>query len=365
MKVIVIGAGPAGLAVAACLKKAGAHVTILERAAKVGSRWRMHYDRLRLHTVRGRSALPMMPMPRSAGRYPSREDVVRYLEGYAEAFDLQPLFGCAVSQVERANEGWCVTHDRGEEVGDAVVFATGMAETPSLPEWVGDFTGNLVHSQGYRNASDFVDQKVLVVGFGNSGGDIALDLAKAGVDVSMSVRGPVNILPKELFGVPITSFGMMSKLLGPKLADAITAPVLRWAVGQPSDYGLVAAAKGPARQVAEDGRIPLIDMGVLGAIRAGLVAVRPAVQAVAGKKITFIDEQDGAFDAVIAATGYRTDLRNMLDDHVALDADGHPKVSGVGNGGLHFMSYHAAADGQLRRIGIEAKAIAQSVMGLR
>ena len=363
MRVIVVGAGPAGLAVAACLTVAGVPVEVLERAAHVGSRWRLHYDRLRLHTVRGRSGLPMMPMPRHVGRYPLRADVVRYLQDYAAHFDLRPRLGCAVERVARDGDGWRVTHAGGESRADAVVLATGMVDTPSLPEWAGDFGGEVIHSSTYRNAAPYAGRRVLVVGFGNSGGDIALDLAEAGVDVAISVRGAVNILPRELLGVPITSFGLMSRLLGPGLADRLTAPILRLAVGRPADYDLVAAAKGPARQVAEDGRIPLIDVGTLGAIRAGMIAVRPGVQAVAGQRISFADGRAEVFDAVIAATGYRTDLRDMLGDHPALDAEGHPKVSGAGAEGLHFISYHAAADGQLRRIGIEARAIAQAIAG--
>ena len=363
MKAIVIGAGPAGLAAAACLKDAGVTVKMLERSAHVGSRWHLHYDRLRLHTVRGRSALPMMPMPRSTGRYPRRADVLRYLEDYAAHFDLTPRFGCTVERIARDGGGWRVTHSAGESRADAVVLATGMVDTPRLPDWAGDFTGNLIHSSAYRNAVPYAGRRVLVVGFGNSGGDIALDLAEAGVEVAISVRGPVNILPKELLGVPVTSFGLVSRVLGPALADRLTAPILRRVVGRPADYDLVAAAKGPARQVAEDGRIPLIDVGTLGAIRAGLIAVRPGVRAVEGHRVVFADGANAEFDAVIAATGYRTDLRDMLGDHPALDAEGHPKVSGAGAEGLHFISYHAAADGQLRRIGIEARAIAKAVAG--
>ncbi|MFZ3581368.1 flavin-containing monooxygenase [Loktanella sp. DJP18] len=363
MKAIVIGAGPAGLAVAACLAEAGVTVEMLERSARVGSRWRLHYDRLRLHTVRGRSGLPMLPMPRGTGRYPRRDEVVRYLEDYAAHFDLHPRFGCAVTKVTRDGNRWRVLHDQGETTADSVIFATGMADLPNLPHWTQDFTGEVLHSSAYRNPDRFRGRRVLVVGFGNSGGDIALDLAELRVDVAMSVRGPVNILPRELLGMPITSFGLLSRLLGPGLADRLTAPILRLAVGRPADYALVAAAKGPARQVSEDGRIPLIDMGTLGAIRAGLIAVRPGVSGVTGQHITFTDGTEADFDAVVAATGYRTDLRAMLGDHPALDAEGHPRMSGAGPDGLHFISYHAAADGQLRRIGIEAREIAKAIAG--
>ena len=363
MRVIVIGAGPAGLAVAACLTVAGVPVEVLERAAHVGSRWHGHYDRLRLHTVRGRSGLPMLPMPRRTGRYPDRAEVIAYFDAYANHFALSPRFDCAVNRIWRADDGWCVRHAKGQSRAAAVVLATGMADRPNLPAWTGDVAGEVLHSSAYRTAEPYRGRRVLVVGFGNSGGDIALELADAGVDVTLSVRGPVNILPKELLGVPITSFGLMSRLLGPGLADRLTAPILRRVVGRPADYGLVAAEKGPARQVAEDGKIPLIDVGTLGAIRDGRIIVRPGVRGVDDRSVAFDDGTEGRFDVVVAATGYRTDLRGLLGDHPALDEDGHPRISGAGTDGLHFISYHAAADGQLRRIGIEARAIAKAIAG--
>ncbi|EAQ04227.1 dimethylaniline monooxygenase-like protein [Pseudooceanicola batsensis HTCC2597] len=365
MRAIVVGAGPTGLAVGACLGQVGITPILLEKAATVGSSWRAHYDSLRLHTARHRSGLPGLPFPESAGRYPARAQVVDYLESYAEAQDLRPRFGCEVTAIRREGNLWRVEHGRGTEEAPVVVLATGLNGQPRLPDWTEGFGGAVLHSSAYRSSRPFSGQRVLVVGFGNSGGDIALDLARAGVDVTLSVRGPVTILPKELFGVPITSFGLMSRLLGPRAADRLTAPILRRVVGRPEDYGLT-SGKGPATMVAEDGRIPMIDVGALAAIKAGAIKVRPGVAGVADRRVTFADEGTEGFDTVVAATGYRVDLRPLLGSACrALDPQGRPVVSGGPSPepGLYFCSYRASSEGQLRTSSREAKAIATHVAG--
>ena len=365
-RAVVVGAGPAGLAAAACLKEAGVEVVLLERAATVGSSWRGHYDCLRLHTVKGRSGLPGMPFTSDAARYPSREEVIAYLDAYTSAQGLAPVFGAEVRSIRPEGDGWRVVHSMGEETAGAVVMATGLNGTPKVPDWPGVFEGQVLHSSDYRAPAPFAGQRVLVVGFGNSGGDIALDLARAGVAVTLSVRGPVQILPKELFGFPITSFGALSKLLGPRVADRLTAPLLRAVVGRPSDYGLTAYAKGPATMVAEDGRVPMIDVGALGAIREGIIAVKPGIDRLEGQEVRFADGSRAAFDTIIAATGYKVDLRPLLGpDCPALDPAGRPVVSGAATParGLYFCSYRAASDGQLSASGREARAIAALIAG--
>ncbi|MEY1554709.1 flavin-containing monooxygenase [Yoonia sp. R2331] len=359
---IVIGAGPAGLAAAAALKGQGFAVDLLEQASAVGSSWRGHYDCLKLHTARGRSGLPGMAFPAEVGRFPSRAAVITYLEAYAAANALSPRFGVAVKTIQLDGDGWRVTHTDGTDRTDVVVVATGLNGTPHVPVWPQQevFAGQIIHSSGYRNARGFAGQRVLVVGFGNSGGDIALDLAQAGVDVTLSQRGPVNILPKELFGVPITSFGLLSKLLGYRAADRITAPILRWAVGQPEDYGLQSTGKGPGARVIEDGRIPLIDVGTLGAIKAGQIAIKPGIATFTQDGVTFADDSAAPFDAVIAATGYNVDLRPLLGDSPALTDDGKPTISGAATAapGLYFCSFRVSPDGQLFTTGRESLAIA-------
>ncbi len=368
MKAIVIGAGPSGLAVAACLTRAGVAVEILERADRIGASWYGAYDRLHLHTARGRSGLPYRPMPKSYGKYPSRAEMITYIEDYAGAFGLQPRFGVEVTAV-RPGDGWMVAHAGGVETAEVVVFATGLNGVPNRPDWPGlqGFSGAVRHSSDYHSAEGFAGQRVLVVGFGNSGGDIALDLTEAGAQVTVSVRSPVNILPKELFGIPITSMGGLRKLIPYRWADALTAPVLRAKIGRPEEYGMRSAAKGPAAQVIEDGQVPLIDMGALPAIKAGRIAVAPGIARFEPGAVVFEDGVRQELDAVILATGYRVDLRGVLGAVPgALDEAGRPVVSGVPASvpGLYFCSYKASADGQLRQSGIEARAIAADVARL-
>ena len=204
-------------------------------------------------------------MPSAYGRYPSRAQVVEYLESYAAKFDLKPRLNAPVSQVRRSGTLWRA--EAGDETVEApvAVIATGFADFPNSPVWPGmeTFGGPILHSSRYRNPVPFAGQRVLVVGFGNSGGEIALDLAEARVDATLSIRGPVRILPRELFGVPILTWAIAQQRLPARIADILNAPAIRLAVGSIEKLGMTRAAKGPRRMVEEDGRVPLLDIGTV------------------------------------------------------------------------------------------------------
>lgn len=366
MDAIVIGAGPAGLACAACLKQEGRRVRIIDRADVIGAAWHRHYDRLHLHTPKSRSGLPSLPMPAHYPRYPSRQQVVDYLTAYAEFNGLAPELGIEVTGLSPEKSGWVVTAGGEVVTADHVILATGMAGQPHWPSWPGldAFPGRVLHSSEYKNPQPFAGQHVLVVGFGNSGGEIALDLAEAGNRVEIVARGPVNLLPKELFGIPILAFEALQRLFSYQLADALTAPVLRWKLGDYSRYGLTKSPKGPLAQVREEGRIPLIDIGTLAAIRSGKITVRPGIARFNGAEVVFADQGRSTPDAVILATGYRTDLRPLLGEAPdVLDHQGRPRICGAASGmpGLWFCSYNASPVGQLTQIGREARAIASAI----
>ena len=200
---IIVGAGPAGLAAAAALKARGRDAIILEKSAAVGSVWRRHYDRLHLHTDRVRSGLPGLAMPIAYGRYPSRLQVVEYLEAYAAKFALKPVFNTSVNTIHRDGSQWRAGAGAETFVAPIVVVATGLADFPHSPTWPGmnDFVGPILHSSLYRNPAPFAGKRVLVVGYGNSGAEIALDLSEAGVDVALWL--PTSRSPSA---APSTSF---------------------------------------------------------------------------------------------------------------------------------------------------------------
>lgn len=346
------------------MRERGLRVLILEKAAAVAAAWRGHYDRLHLHTDRGHSGLPGMPMPRSYPRYPSRAQVVAYLEDYAAHFGLQPVFGCAVLAIRREGRDWHVDAGHRRFIAPVVVIATGWAGFPHRPAWPGsgDYHGRIIHSRDYRNPAACAGKRVLVVGFGNSGGEIALDLAEAGIDVTLAVRGPVQILPRELLGLPILTWAIAQARLPARVADFINAPAIRLAIGSLKKLGLKAPVKGPRRMIEEDHRVPLLDVGTLARIREGSIAVRGGIERFTRDGVAFVGSPAEPFDDVILATGFRPDLRTLLPDVAGVfDPHGMPLATGraTREPGLFFCGLIASPTGQLREIGIEAIRIAQ------
>ena len=362
---IVIGAGPAGLAAAQQLKAQGLRALIFDKAAAVGAVWRRHYDRLHLHTPRRQSELPGLPMPSAYGRYPSRAQFVAYLERYAQAFALEPIFNARVDAIRRDGRFWRVEADGRSAQAPVVIVATGWADFPYAPHWPGmaEHRGPVIHSSAYRNAAPFADKRVLVVGFGNSGAEIALDLSEAGAEVALSVRSPVRVLPRDVLGAPILSFAIAQRFLPAGLADALNAPILRLAVGSLDKLGLKTATKGPLRMIKEDGRAPVIDVGALAQIRAGKIKIRGGIERFTADGVVFAEGGEERFDAVILATGFKPDLRALLTDAPeALDAEGRPRVSDrpTAAPGLFFVGAIVSPTGQLREIRLGATRVAKA-----
>src|SRR5690606_31111659 len=242
--VYVIGGGPGGLAVAYALRSRGLRAVVLERSEQVGASWRRHYDRLRLHTARRQSALPGLPMPRRFGRWVARDDVVRYLEKYAEHHRLEIVTGVEVSRVERSPDGtgWLLRATGGRELtGAAVVVATGYHHTPRVPDWPGrpSYTGELLPAHAYRNAVPFAGRDVLVAGVGNTGAEIAVDLVEGGASrVRLAVRTVPHIVRRSTAGWPAQYSGVLVRRLPVRLVDRISRVQARVAVPDLSAHGL-------------------------------------------------------------------------------------------------------------------------------
>jgi thioredoxin reductase len=359
---IIIGAGAAGLAVSACLKKTGIPNIILEQSAKVGAAWRKHYDRLHLHTDKKNSELPFAAMPKDYPRYPSRDQVVAYLDDYAKRFELDIRFNQQVRSARHENGQWLVQTQDTLHSAPNLVVATGYARQPLIPDWQGKetFQGKLIHSSEYKNGAEFKGQNVLVVGFGNSGGEVAVDLYEHGAKPSLAVRNAVNVIPRELAGIPILSIGIVQNKLPAWLADAVNAPILRMVIGDITKYGLRKLPYGPATQIQQDKHIPLIDVGTMKLIRAGHIKVYSGVEKFSENWISFEDGKEAEFEAVVLATGYRPRVNDFLQGTASVfDEEGTPTSTGKESSspGLYFCGYYVSPTGMLREIAMEARQI--------
>ena len=367
--IIVIGAGPAGLAVAGALAMRGRRAVVLERSADVGSSWRGHYDRLRLHTTRRLSGLPGLPIPRSYGRWVARADLVRYLESYRAHFDIDVRTGVEVTGIAPVvGGGWMVRDASGAEWQAAnVVVAAGYNHTRTLPSWPGQdgFTGSIVHAGDYRNPGPYADRSVLVVGTGNTGCEIAQDLgANGAAPVWLAYRTVPNIVRREKAGIPAQWTGIAVRHLPPRLVDRVGALMARSEIPDLTAYGLPRATAGLYSRVL-DGAIPVQDVGIIDAIRARRVLPVPTLERFDGADVVLVDGRRLTPDVVLVATGFTTGLASLVGDLVALDARGRPRVLGgkPAAPGMYFLGYTNPISGMLREIAIDARKIAKAIAG--
>ncbi|MFB6848613.1 flavin-containing monooxygenase [Streptomyces sp. NPDC056373] len=366
---IVIGAGPHGLATAALLRRTGEPTLILERSDRVGASWAQRYDHLRLHTTRGVSKLPGLPVPRQAGPWVSRDDYVRYLERYAAHHRLDVRLATPAQRIERAEAGsgaqWLVHTPDGPVPTGAVVVATGRCHTPHIPPWPGrsTFTGTLLHSAHYRSPAPYRGQHVLVIGAGNSGTEIAGVLAGAGAGrVRIAVRTPPNILPRS--SARWHAVGRLAEALPLAWRDRTSLLTQHFAVPDLTSRGLPRPRTGLYTRNLLDGVNPVLDHGFVDAVRSGRVEPVGAVQAFDGPDVLLADGTRLRPDTVIAATGYRPNLHDLVGPLGVLDEAGHPLAIGAQThpaaARLYFTGYTNPLTGVLRQAGIEARAIAHA-----
>lgn len=307
---------------------------VLEKSDRVGASWRRHYDRLRLHTTRRLSALPGLAIPRRFGRWVARDDVVRYLEKYAEHHKLEIVTGVEVFRVERTPDGagWLLHASGGRELtGAAVVVATGYNHTPRLPEWPGteSFEGELLHASAYRDAKPYAGRDVLVVGVGNTGAEIAVDLVAGGASrVRLAVRTAPHIVRRSTAGWAAQYTGILVRRLPVRLVDRLARPLARLSTPDLSEHGLPRPEAGLYSRVRQ-GAIPVQDVGLIDAVRTGEVEIVAAVEGFEDGEVTLADGTRIAPDAVIAATGYGRGLDQLVGALGVLDERGRPVTHGA------------------------------------
>lgn len=362
-RVVVVGGGAAGLSTAGALARRGVDALVLERGKRIGESWAGRYERLHLHTIRRFSGLAHAGIPRRYPRYLSKDEYAAYLGQYAERLELRVALGEPVAAI---GPGWEIETSQRTLRAEVVVVATGHYLEPRVPAWDGldTFRGRLLHSGEYRSGRELAGQRVVVVGLGNSGAEIATDLVEQGAaSVSVAVRTTPPIVTRELFGLmPVQLFGIALMPLGmPRLVDRIGARLRRRAVGDLSPYGLSEAAWGPftARRPA------VIDVGFLEVLKAGRVTVRPALVGLTPNAVEYADGSSEEVDAVVAATGFDTGLARLLADVPGVvGEDGQPLArSGAPTAapGLYFIGFDETIRGHLFEARRESKRIARAI----
>jgi indole-3-pyruvate monooxygenase len=365
--VLIIGASISGLATAACLRGRKVEFAIIEKESSIVAPWRHHYDRLHLHTNKRLSGLPYRKWGRSVPRYPSRLEVIGYLEDYQRAFDIQPVFNSEARSVRKSGESWITETATGAFESNYVVLATGAYGKPRTVALAGQesFPGKVLHSYEYKTGTEFSGKRVLVIGFGNSACEIAIDLVEKGAAVSMAVRSAVNVVPRDILGVPVLELSLLLRHLPPRVADWISAPLVRGVIGDISRLGLERMPYGPIVQIVKDGKAPVLDIGIVRLIRDGRVRVFGGVDRIEGAVVHFADGRSDVFDAIVAGIGYERNYSDIVEvdrdrfDDLRVPVD---RQRYFGADGLYFCGYWVSPTGQFREIARDARKIAGDIV---
>jgi NADPH-dependent 2,4-dienoyl-CoA reductase/sulfur reductase-like enzyme len=364
--VLIVGAGPAGLAAAAELGRRGISALVLERGDSVATSWRRRYDRLRLNTSRWTSSLPHARYPKAAGIFPSRDHVVEYFEGYATRNGIKTRYGTIVERIDREDDRWTLTTSAGRMTAPHLIVATGHQHTPWIPDWPGRtrFSGRLLHSAEYRNPDEFRGVEVLVVGPGSSGMEIAYDLAEGGAGrVRVAIRTQPNIILRQAGPVPGDVPATLMYRLPPQIGDRQTWLIRRLTIGDLSVHGLVPPKEGIISRSRREGKAPaILDKPVIDAIKHRRIAIVAAVVSFDETGVVLADGTRLEPEAVIAATGYATGLQPLVGHLGVLDERGVPLIHGgpAAAPGLRFIGYQPRP-GQIGYIGTEATRAAKQI----
>ncbi|KAM3195881.1 hypothetical protein ACQJBY_071838 [Aegilops geniculata] len=333
VQVFIVGAGPSGLATAACLSKLCIPYIIAEREDCIVSLWHKHtYDRLKLHIAKEFCELPHMAYPTDSPTYLPKDQFLRYMEDYVKHFNICPKFNTSVESCmyNEVRKCWVVTtHNKVDGptmyASKFLVVATGENSMGYVPEIVGlqSFPGETIHSSSYKSGNDYVGKSVLVVGCGNSGFEIAHDLAVHGANTSLIIRSPLHVMTKELIhlGMVLSTWHLPLKLVD--LILMILAYIL---LGDLSKYGIVRPNIGPLTLKAKTGRSAVIDTGTTKLIKKGDIKVFGPISCIRGNLIEFADGNERYYDAIVFATGYKSTANIWLkNDMSMLNSDGIPK----------------------------------------
>lgn len=314
-QIALIGAGPCGLAAARAFSRHGIAFQGFEAHSDVGGLWNIHnprstvYDSAHLISSKRMTEFTEFPMDETVADYPSHKELLPYFQAYARHFDLHRhfRFGTRVLKIEPLRDDpdtpWCVTsQDADGTITSAnykgAVLANGTLAEPNQPRWPGHFSGELMHTSAYRQARQFDGKRVLIVGAGNSGCDIAVDAVHHAQQIDISVRRGYYFVPKYVFGVPADTVG--GKIRLPRaLKQFIDSTILKWFTGDPVRFGF----PQPAYRMYESH--PVVNSLILYHIGHGDVKVRADIERLDGHTVHFKDGSQQDYDLIMAATGYK------------------------------------------------------------
>ncbi|GMH12429.1 hypothetical protein Nepgr_014270 [Nepenthes gracilis] len=375
---LIVGAGPSGLAAAACLKEKNVPSLVLERSNCIACLWKLRtYDRLRLHLPKQFCELPLMPFPPDFPTYPTKQQFILYLEEYAKKFDIKPVFNQTVvsAEYDSCRGMWTVAVNEGAEAEEAgmkveylcryLVVATGENAEVVVPEMEGveEFGGEIVHTSGYKSGEMFKGKRVLVVGCGNSGMEVCLDLCLHNAMPSIVVRDAVHVLPRDMLGR--STFGLsvwLLKWLPIALVDQLLLIVSRLVLGDTSRLGLMRPKTGPLRLKNVSGKTPVLDIGTLDKIKSGDIKVRPGISRLKHKAVEFVNGRTEHFHAIILATGYKSNVPSWLKEKETFSKDVLPQKQfpngWKGKDGLYTVGFTGRG---LLGTSMDAKRIAEDI----
>jgi hypothetical protein len=345
-QVLIIGAGTSGVSAAVALADRGIKPLLVDRAEQVGSSWRSRYDRLHLNTGRQFSHLPNRPYPRGTPTFPTRDQVIDHIERHANEDGIELRLGCAAERLDRADGHWRLTTSTGAIEAHEVVVATGFDHEPHIPDWPGrdQWPGELIHSSQYRNPLPYNGKRVLVVGSGSSGMEIAYDLATGGAaKVWLAVRTPPNIMLRTGPGGIAGDFIATPLYHAPiRIADVIARFARRMDIGDLRAFGLPVPAEGIFARSSRLGVAPaIIDKEVIAAIRRKSIEIVRGVESLDAHGVTLADGARITPHTMVCATGFRRGLSKLVGHLGVLDERGWPKTTGdkPAIDGLRFIGF--------------------------
>ncbi|KAL3525406.1 hypothetical protein ACH5RR_013778 [Cinchona calisaya] len=367
---VIIGAGPSGLAAAACLKQKGIPFLILEKESCLASLWKLKtYEHLRLHLPKKFCELPYMSFPQEVAVYPTKQHFIIYLEAYAKAFSIAPMFGQEVKSVTYDSYIgiWRIVTSEFIFVCRWLIVATGENAIPTIPDISGlrDFQGKLLHSSNYMNGEEFKGSKVLVVGCGNSGMELSLDLCNSGAQVSLVVRDKMHILPRDMLGT--STFALSIRLLKwfpLRLVDCFLILCSLLILGNTQRFGIIRPKAGPLELKKAAGRTPVLDVGTIAKIKTGKIKVVRNIQRFVPRGAEFAGGKMEEYESIILATGYRSNIASWLKVDLC-QKDNYPKNlnpnSWKGEYGLYSVGFTGEG---LFGASIDARRVAEDIASL-